>query len=120
MVSLLALPLAAQDAAPAAKNRRELMTKLANDVASARANATFDDAQKKKFDTAMEGLQKAVAARGKKKGGGERPDREQTRASIKSIYELAQTNAFKDEDRKKVQDDLAAIREFRRAQQKQN
>ncbi len=118
MVFLLALPLAAQDQ-PAAKNRRELMTKLSNDLVSARTNATLDDTQKKQLDTAMDSLQKAVAAHGKKKNGGERPDREQTRASIKSIYQLAQTNAFKDEDRKKVQDDLAAIREFRRAQQKQ-
>jgi len=113
-VSLLALPLAAQDAA-AAKNRRELMMKLSNDVTAARANATLDDAQRKQLDTAIEGLR--ATAPGKK--GGARPDREQMRASMQSIRQLAQSNAFKEEDRKKVQDDLAAIREFQKERRQQ-
>ena len=113
-VGMLALPLMAQDAAPA-KNRRELMMKLSTDVAAARSNATLDEAQKKQLDAAIEGLQKATT-RGKK---GERPDREQMRATMTSVRALAAGNAFKEEDRKKVQEDLAAIREFQKSRRGQ-
>ncbi len=126
-VPLFALSVSAQDAPPqpktaqdppvsaqAGKNgRRQLRMNLLNDTSTARSKATLSDEQAKQLDTALDSLRAASAKRRK----GERGSQEKSRDAIRTIFQMAQSDAFREDDRKKVREDLQAIRDFQQKRQ---
>lgn len=106
---------AAQSAAnPSAKSAtapdlRALMQNLRDDLVAAKANAKLTEKQSADLDQAITTLQTARQSR----TGGQQGDRQQIRAAMMTIRDIAQSDALRPEDKQKIQADVKALREAR-------
>jgi formate dehydrogenase assembly factor FdhD len=92
----------------------ERMAQLQQDLQTARVNASLTPEQNQKLDDALAKLRDAAAV---KKDGGT-VDREQVKAAMMSIRDVAQN--FTDEDKKKIRDHMMAMREGKQRGRRRN
>ncbi len=119
LLSISVAPLDAAETDPGStstrERRAELVAKLRTDLTIAAAGADLDAKQNKKLEKAQEKLAGAEATL--RKGGMLNPFKMlQMKGALGYIEEIARSNAFRPEDRQRIQNDIQQLKSTRKAQ----
>lgn len=97
------------------EKRAELVARLRADMAKAAARANLDAKQRVKLEKAQEKLAEAEAAL--RKGGMLSPFKMlKMKGALGDIEEIARSNAFRPDDRQRIQEGIKQIKETRKSQ----